>query len=196
MTVHFLCHILLVRSESQVLPTFSRRGWELYRVWLIGGQSMWTTPIPSESCYPLGDEQTCIILPWTLFAFVLGHSGNNILYPKIIVIVVGILVMFAAGFLWVDSGRGCLTTGRNCYTLQIHYSLILIDSPNYWRIFLEHLLCAIHRNHAASLFLGSQFIYFLLFLLLSESIFLCFESRYGFSCKSHKALQSLQWLNK
>ena len=104
--------------------------------------------------------------------------------------------MFAAGFLWVDSGRGCLTTGRNCYTLQIHYSLILIDSPNYWRIFLEHLLCAIHRNHAASLFLGSQFIYFLLFLLLSESIFLCFESRYGFSCKSHKALQSLQWLNK
>lgn len=55
----------------------------------------------------------------------------------------------------------------------------------------EHLLCAIRGDHAASLFLGSQLIYFHLFLLLSKSIFLCFESRYVFNCKSHKTLQQL-----
>lgn len=103
--------------------------------------------------------------------------------------------MFVPDFLWDDDGRSRLTTW-SLYILQIHHLLVHINSPIYWHVLLEHLLCVIHRDNATSLLLGCQLIYFLPFLLLNKSIFLCFESRYVFNYKLHDTIFSLQWLNK
>lgn len=192
MTVHHLCHLLLVEASPNVPPHSAGEG-EIY-----------------TECDSLGVTLACVyhayllsillsvgwwtnlrvFLPCTLFAFLPGHSGNNIPYPQTVVIPASILAMFVAGFFEDDDGRGCLTTWR-LYTLQIHYSLVHINSPIYWHIFLEHLLCNTQRDNAASLFLGSQLIYFILFLRLSKSLFLCIESRcVCVQLQTHKTPQS------
>lgn len=76
--------------------------------------------------------------------FLPGHSGNNILYPKITVITAGMQAMFIVGFSWVDDGRGRLTTW-SLYTLQIHYSLVRIDSPRHWHMF-PSICCVLYTE--------------------------------------------------